>query len=196
LVAEEASMVNWKKVEDKLFKWSKATIKKFTRDHPGETVCFVAFDTDPRYGYVSLAFDTLENSLQSARELEKFAIKNRARNLTKDGSWSWAKYQLSTPVLSVFNTNSGDFLYQEYDVIEFPEWQKLAESGKYPKGEEHEDDYLEGNVRILIWKVSERLIETDSFASLKLAAPFMVGYGIHDQEVVILRILNWPQTNQ
>ncbi len=186
-------MISWKKAEDKLYKWSVAAIKKFASEHPDEEICFVSFDTDPVYGYVLLAFDTLENSIKSCRELEKFAVETRATNLTKTRSWACAKYQISLPVLSIFNTNSGDFKYPQYASIEFPEWQTLAESGEYPNGREHEDDYLESKVRILIWKVSERLIAKNCFRSLNLATPFMIGYGIHDQEEVILRILNWPQ---
>jgi hypothetical protein len=34
-----------------------------------------------------------------------------------------------------------------------------------------------------------------AFAPLKLAAPFLVGYSIHDQEEVILRMLNWPASD-
>ncbi len=188
-------MISWKKAEDKLFKWSVAAIEKFASEHPDEEICFMSFDTDPIYGYVLLAFDTLENSIKSCRKREKFALETRIKNLTKDWSWTWAKFQLSSPVLNMFNTNAGDFKFQEFASIEFLEWQKLAESGKYPKGTENEDDYLESNVRILIWKVSERLIAKNCFHSLNLATPFMIGYAIHDQEEVILRILNWPQPN-
>src|SRR5262245_6560966 len=99
-------MLNWKKAEEKLFKWSKATIKKFAREHSDEIICSVAFDTDPRYGYVSFAFDTLENSLRTARKLEGFAIERRARGLTKVSSWRQAKYHIGTPKLSVFYTDS------------------------------------------------------------------------------------------
>ena len=56
------------------------------------------------------------------------------------------------------------------------------------------DDYLESNARLVLWRVTERLVEDDAFAVLKMASPFMIGYGIHDQEETILRFLNWPSS--
>jgi hypothetical protein len=185
--------INWRQNADEIFDWSKAAINRFAREHRGEKICSLFFDTDPEYGYVLIAFDTLENSLRSARSSERLARERRAQNLTGKLTWEWAKYQLSTPVLEVFNSDSGGFAYPEYDTLEFPAWQKLAKSGDYPRGEEHDNDYLEGNVRIVLWQVTERLIENRCFRSLTRASPFMIGYGIHDQESVILRILNWPK---
>lgn len=113
--------------------------------------------------------------------------------MTAEDAWRGAEYGINTPVLSVFNTDSGGFAYQEYATMEFPQWRKLAESSDYPKGDEYDDDYLEGNVRLLLWKVIERLIKENCFQVLKLASPFMTRYGFHDEEGRILRILNWPQ---
>jgi hypothetical protein len=189
-------MLDWKKTEDRLFKWSQTTIRKFGREYPNENICAMFFDSEPRYGYVVLAFDTFENSIRSAKEMENFAIKSRNRNLNDADAWCNARYQINTPVLSVFNTNSGDFVYPDYAEIEFKAWQRLVESKnyskKYPKRFDQDDDYLDGNVRILLWKVVERLIATKSFQPLKLASPFIVGYAFHDEEEVILRVLNWP----
>ena len=51
---------------------------------------------------------------------------------------------------------------------------------------------MEGNLRIVLWKAIERLIASDAFAPLCLASPFRVGYQLHERELVVLRILNWP----
>lgn len=55
------------------------------------------------------------------------------------------------------------------------------------------DDYAEGNTRIVLWRVIERLIESNAFGQLPLASPFRLGYQMHDDALTVLRILNWPQ---
>lgn len=188
--------MDWKKTEERLFKWSQTTIKKFGREYPDESICSLFFDSEPKYGYVGLAFDTFENSIRSAKKMERFAIESRKRNAKDADAWRNARYHINTPVLSIFNTNSGDFVYPEYAQIEFPVWRRLVKSKnytkKYPKRFDHDDDYLDGDIRILLWKIAERLIATKSFQPLKLASPFIIGYAFHDAEEVILRVLNWP----
>jgi hypothetical protein len=44
-----------------------------------------------------------------------------------------------------------------------------------------------------MWRVAEQLAAEDAFAPLTMASPFLLGYSIHDQEEVILRLLNWPK---
>jgi hypothetical protein len=185
---------DWEASDRKLHKASVAAIKRFAREYPGRPVCCFFFDCDePRYGLLSISLDTPEENIRAVKEMERFAIESRRKYLRSKGAWRWAKHQVSTPVLSPFNTNSGDFEFPEYADVEFPAWVKLAAKGNYPKGVEHEDDYLESNARLVMWRVAERLVAEDAFALLTLASPFLLGYSIHDQEEVILRMLNWPE---
>lgn len=185
---------DWEVSDRKLHKASVAAIKRFAREHPDRAVCCFFFDCDePRYGHLSISLDMPDNNLRAVRELEKFAVESRDKNLRSKVTWEWAKYQLGTPLLSPFNTNSGDFEFPEYAGVEFPAWIKLAEEGNYPKGAEHEDDYLESNARPVMWRVAEVLVAEDAFAPLTLASPFLLGYSMHDEEEVILRMLNWPK---
>jgi hypothetical protein len=184
---------DWETSDRKLYKASGAAIRRFTHGHPGHSLRCFFFDCDePRYGRVSISLDTPENNIRAVKELEKYAVERRSSNLRGKITWEWAKYQLCTPLLSPFNTNSGDFEFPEYAEVEFPAWAKLAEKGDYPKGAEHEDDYLESNARLVMWRVAEQLIAENAFAPLALASPFLLGYSVHDQEEVILRMLNWP----
>ncbi len=184
----------WEASDQKLLKASVAAIKRFVRENPDAEVCCFFFDCDePCYGHLSISLDTLDNNIRTSKELERIAIESRRKNLRGKLTWQWAKYQLSTPVLSPINTESGDFEFPEYAEVDFPAWIKLAEKGKYPKGAMHEDDYLESNARLVVWRVVEQLIIEKAFAGLNLASPFLVGYSIHDQEPIILRILNWPK---
>jgi hypothetical protein len=185
--------VDWALSERELHRASVTAIGRFASNYPDVTVCCFFFDCDePRYGRVGISLDTLENNIRSAKQQEEFAIEQRQKMLTGENAWQSAKYFLRTPVLKAFNTNSGDFTFPQYAEVQFPEWRKLAKEGGYPVGSAHQDDYLESSARLIIWRVAEHLVVEEAFKSLKLAAPFMVGYSIHDQEEVILRLLNWP----
>jgi hypothetical protein len=184
--------VDWGACEDKLHKASVAAIKRLARNQSDQSICFFAFDSEPRYGYVLIAFDTLENNIRSAKSSEQFAIEGRLKMLSGADAWQTAKYFLSSPVLMPFNTNPGDFAFQGYSKVKFPEWQELAEKGGYPVGEDWHDDYLESSARLVFWRVAERLVAEQAFRDLRISSPFMIGYAIHDQGEVILRLLNWP----
>jgi hypothetical protein len=184
--------VDWRASEEKLYAASLAAIRQFEREHPQQQLCFFAFDANPRYGEVLIALDTPENNIRSAKQLEQFAIEGRERMLSGEDGWQSAKYFLRTPVLEAFNTNMGDFAYQGYAKLKFHDWVDLAEEGGYPVGAEYQDDYVEGSARLVMWRVVKRLVAEEAFKALRLASPFMVGYGIHDQEDVILYLLNWP----
>ena len=153
---------------------------------------FFAFDTEPRYGYVLFAFDTFENNIRSAQQMEQYLIKDRTESLTKKRHWNNAKHRLCHPPVTVFNTNIADFAFPQYADVGFPEWETIAKNGGMPKQYEHDDDYLNSNVRILLWNTGQRLIAEGAFKVLRMACPFMIGYGIHDEEEQILRVLNWP----
>ena len=86
--------------------------------------------------------------------------------------------------------------FQFFREIKFPEWREYAESPEYPQQQENENDYLEGNFRILVWRVVEELVENGTFNCLKSSKPFLISYGLHDQEQRIIRILNWPSATK
>lgn len=191
----ECSMeFDWTQSDQKLFDVATAAIKAFATKNGKVEVCSFFFDCDePQYGRVWLSLDSLQHNMRQAMELEEYAVENRAENLIGEITWQWAEHQLCSPVLSPFNTESGDFEFLQFRKAAFPEWRKLAKSGDFPKGEEHDDDYLDSNVRLVVWRVVERMVAEDSFAPLTQASPFMIGYSMHDQESAILRILNWPR---
>jgi hypothetical protein len=189
-------MSDWDVFETKLRIASIDAINRFADEHPDKSVCFFAFDSEPRYGYVLFAFDTFENNIRSARKVEQFTIKSRTDRLTQRRYWNRAEYYLCHPPVTVFNTNSGDFEFPQYAEVRFPEWEAIGKSGGIPKQHEHDDDYLDSNVRILFWNTAQYLIAESAFDALKMARPFMIGYGIHDQEEQILRVLNWPDAEQ
>lgn len=186
---------DWQSLEDRLYEQSRAVIQQFAAEHPAVTCSFFAYDTDPQEGYFLLGFDTLENSLRMAQENEQRAIKQRNEMLTQDWSWRTAHFMLQFPRVTDYSPDIGYFAYPTYAQIDFQELADLSESDNYPQRQNNiEDDYIDGNVQIVLWKVIERLIVDEAFAPLHLSAPFHVGYQLHTDGLVVLRILNWPHS--
>lgn len=184
---------DWQSLEDRLFEQSKAVILQFAAEHPDVTCSFFAYDTNPTYGKFLPSLDSYENMLRTAKADEQRAIANREKRLSREWSWRVARYH--THSVSDSSPNVGYFAYHIYAKIHFKELEELSESGAYPQTtSEAEDNYLDGNVRIVLWKVVERLIEASAFAPLCLSSPFRVGYQFHDDShFVVLRLLNWPE---
>ncbi len=189
---------DWQSLEDRLYEQSRAVIQQFAAEHPDVTCSFFAYDTDPKEGYFLLGFDTLENSLHMAQENEQRAIKRRNQMLTHEWSWRHARSFLHTPRLTDYSPDVSYFAYHMYAQLNFQELVDLSESDNYPQPHNNiEDDYIEGNTRIILWKVVERLIASNIFDQLHLSTPFHVGYALHeDDQTTVLRILNWPNLTQ
>lgn len=188
-----ADPFDWQALEDRLFEQSKAIILQFAAEHPDVTCSFFAYDTNPTYGKFLLSFESYENMLRAAKVDERRAIANREKMLSRPWSWRLARSRIHS--VSDSSPNVGYFSYHVYAKIHFKELEELSESGAYPQTtSEAVDNYLDGNVRIVLWKVVERLIEASAFAPLRSASPFRVGYQFHDDgHFVVLRLLNWPE---
>src|SRR5689334_20736969 len=102
---------DWKAAELRLVEESIRAIQAFAAEHCDVESCYFAFDSEPRYGYVLLCFDTTANSLRSAKSMESFAIERRQQMLSKGDSWQHAGHFLTTPVLSPFGGDTGDFAF-------------------------------------------------------------------------------------
>lgn len=185
-------MINWDSDVETLVAETRQAITRFVEKFPSARVCSVFSDADPLYGYVMIAFDTIENSLRSCREQERWAVERRQRMLADGESWRNASYFLTAPPISTIQSNSGDFEHPQFAEILFPEWQRVAESNEMPEGMEGDDHWLAGNVRILLWRAGERLVDTGTFDVLNQAPPCVLGYGLHDEEEGVLRVLRWP----
>lgn len=184
---------DWQSLEERLFEQTSSVIRQFATEHSDVTCSFFAYDTDPGHGYFLPSFDTYENSLQQAQKNEQWAIEQRQKMLSQDWSWNSASYLSKSPRITDYSPDVGYFAYHIYAEFHFPELVEFRENESYPqKRNDAEDDYLEGHVRIILWRVIERLIMNDAFAQLRMSSPFRVGYQFHDEDLLVLRILKWP----
>ncbi|HLG61780.1 MAG TPA: hypothetical protein VKY19_07595 [Ktedonosporobacter sp.] len=187
------SRPDWNDIEETLFLRGKDAILQFATEHPTEVCSFFAYAWMPIEGNFSLCFDTFDHALQMAKENEQSAIATRKMMFEQKQAWKYALYYSTQPRIVDYAPGIDLFAYASYVDVSFHGWEEFFNSAQYPKSLDHEDDYLEGNVRLVIWKVLERLIEGDFFSHLRLSLPFRVGYQFYDQELIVLRILNWPQ---
>ena len=184
---------DWGSYFDKLYKESKIAIDKFAKEHGEEEVSYFCYDSEPCYGYILTCFNTTNESLKYVHDTQKENIKYCDELLSKDAWRNNAYYQVKVNSVTPYCNNAGDFKYQGYTNIGFPEWEKFANSDEYPENPDHEDDYLESRAALIFWKVLQRLADEGAFKKLKLAKPTLLGFGFHDEEQYIVRMLNVPE---
>jgi hypothetical protein len=184
---------DWNEIENLIYNESVAAIDKFTKEHASEEVCYFAYDSEPYYEYVLIAIDTSDNSLSKAKYYTQTSIERVKEFLQHDRDWQMAKATMISANTLPFTNNTGDFKYRNFAEIKFEGWQEFADSEIYPQGEfeDEGDDYLEGNLAIIFWKVIDRLIQENQFSKFQMSSPFYLGYGFHDEDQILLRILNW-----
>jgi hypothetical protein len=185
---------DWDLYLERLVQETKSATEQFAAEHADEEVCYFAFDSEPRYGYVLTCFNTSRASLEFTRKQLAYHTQYR-RRLLEDPIWfDNAHYKAKAHALLPFCNNTGDFAYQEFTRIDFPEWQEYAESDDYPHSDDEDEDYLLNRVARLFCRATDLLVERRSFNKLRLARPFLIGFGFHDHDQYVLHILNLPET--
>lgn len=193
---------NWERVFEKLLDKTRKSIFQFRKENPDVVISDFWFDSEPCYGYVLISINSLESAQRLAKEQYEYHV-NYRRKLLSDKLDVWldnAYYQIGTHSVSQICTNSGDFDFQQFAEIKFPEWQNYAESSDYPlrpdKRPDHLDDYLESRVSYTFWRVYETLVEENAFLELNLASPTRLGFAFHDGSEYILYLLNWKDLHR
>ena len=109
--------------------------------------------------------------------------------------WRVAQVLLG-PHLTDYTPIVDHFRFALYTWIKFEGWTAFFDSEQYPEQTPELEDYLAGNSRIVLWKVIERLIQADAFSLLNTVPLFRLGYHFYEEDLVVLRILNWPVLSQ
>ena len=171
---------------------TRQAIERFSAENPDKEVCYFAYDSEPCYGYVLTCFNSSESSVKYVRDWHDRSVRYCGERLAKDAWRNCAYYQVKANAVLPFCDNTGDFDYQGFSDINFPEWESLAASEHYPQVASHEDDYLQSRVVLIFWRALQELADEGAFAKLKLASPTLLGFGFHDDDMVVVRMLNIP----
>jgi hypothetical protein len=176
---------DWQGAEETLFSQSLEIIQRFALEHPEDSFSFFAYSVDSEFTGVGLMFDTPDNSLRQARAEERYRLRERNRLCNRDEGWKHAAYYVRRRIED-YNLRR-EFRHERVQFIELPVWEKFFYSLNEVDGPE-----LEGRIIVAIWRVADRLIEAGAFDTLNSASPFRIGFTFHDDEMIVLRILNWP----
>jgi hypothetical protein len=164
-------------------------IGRFAREYPEVTCSFVAYALDlPTF---LLCFDTPENALTVAKAEERDALERRLKIAQlPDRAWMAASWYSSYPPIVDHSWGAGYFAFGLEAELKVDEIEDLAFEDDYPSSQT--DDYTEGSVTVVLWKVVERLIASGTFDQLHRSSPFRIGFELHDRPLLVLRILDWP----
>lgn len=184
--------VDWLLLEESLFQQSKRAIDRFAVEHSKESCSFLAYAWIGEGEEISLCIDISDSAIRSAQENEQEILTQRLILLRLREAWKVARHFLNEPKVNEYAPGVDLFKYGPYVDIRLEHWDEVINQQPYPAHRQTEDDYLSGNIRILIWKCIERLITENVLDVLQLASPFHLGYQFHDEEIIVLRILNWP----
>jgi hypothetical protein len=167
-----------------------AIISKFAAEHPNELFSSFAYTVDSLYTGVALNFDTLENSLKEAQREEQYQVKHRNRLFATERGWEDARYQVAHHINRIDDCNlRGPFQYDLVAFVELPVWADYFENCE-------DCSELEGRVIVSLWQVVDRLVDSGVFEKLRLSSYFRVAFCFHDDEMIVLRILNWPRAER
>jgi hypothetical protein len=179
---------DWASAEDVLFERSATVIRRFAAEHPDELFATFAFTVDSDYAGVALNFDTWDNSLAEAQREERYQVEHRNRLFATDRGWQNARYYVSHFTNRVDDLNlRGSFKYDLVSFVELRAWED------YFNGSE-ECPELERRVIVALWRVVDRLVGAGVFDGLRKSSFFRVAFSFHDDEMIVLRVLNWPKT--
>jgi hypothetical protein len=183
---------DWDLYLKRLVDETKSAIQQFAAQHGGEEVCYFAYDSEPRYGYVLTCFNTSSASLEFIRKQRDYHTQYRRQLLEKPVWFDSAYYQARVNSVLPFCNNTGDFAFQGFTQIQFPEWQEFADSPDYPEAKDDDKDYLTNRVARLFCRATDQLVEERAFEQLRLARPVLIGFGFHDHDQYVLHMLNLP----
>lgn len=185
---------NWQEAEDALFAACGEAIERFQREQADKTVSFFAFDSEPSAGYALISIDTPENEQKNAVKEQEYEIALRPKKFSGEKAWESTEYFIQQRQPKTHCHSTGAMEFAQWESVELESLEDFLQEIEEEEELFQRHDYLMGHARLIFWRVFERLIAENAFAPLKLASPFRLGYNFHDESLVVVRILNWPST--
>lgn len=190
----------WNDMEEILVMAAKDIIGQFSHQHPQEICSCIACACMPGRDEFLLSIDTWNNSLSKARKWEATIVAERIREMTQEPEKDSGELEPWQHALSVtkwqqildYNSSVNQFAFS-FSIPGTTQWFDGWRDRNHCLSIGEEDGYLAGSICLVLWKVMERLIADEVFARLRLSSPFRVGYQFYFEDLVIVRLLNWPQ---
>lgn len=184
--------IDWNSSEDELYARSVRAIYQMAQEYPNEVFSFFAYRANYYYGLVSLAFDTIQNGLKTAREHHDRTVPRHAGWFGHPRAWDSARYYVSHAAYRIvdYSPRAGEFKYPDFHSVNFKSWEETFRGEDLP-----ESEASQGHVIVLLARVIDRLVDAGVFSSLQQAPLFRVGFEFEDDDLglVVMRMLNWPE---
>lgn len=191
-VADRVGAPDFAAAEEALVAGSREAISRFAASHPDDEVSFFAFDSNPIYGEFLVSFDTTSSSRASARGYSAEVVAGRQRLWGTPDPDHWKKSQSVARATMPLDYDPvvGDFAHHMFHEIKFS-WDAFLGSDAYARlNRGGEDGWIEGQVRLVLARVCDRLVDEGAFDALRRAPVLRVGYAYHGEpEAIVCRIV-------
>jgi hypothetical protein len=143
--------------------------------------------------------DTPENSLRQAKEQQDRRVENFNKQLVGENAWQLAEFLIARHPAVEYTNYTNQFEFFQYGGGHLNGWSDFLKSETYPRKNSQTisyppvGDYLDSHALLMMWRVVDRLVEEQNIYRLRLSMPFRFGYNLHDSDLVVIRIINWPE---
>lgn len=186
---EEVEEPDWKELEEELYAGCIDAIEDWAAQGKGPVAAFLLF-ADPPSSYVQICFDTPENFEEQRQEHREELLASRKAALEKPNTWRHARKLFSKSAYQLHST--GYFSDVEFGLVDFGEG--LAEFSRSKAcpvaADEDGDGYVEAQIRMLLCRTLDRLVEREAFDKIRWDRGTQVGYEVHEEDPVVLHVLS------
>jgi hypothetical protein len=177
---------NWDEMEDAIVAKAKSAVAAFAKKHG--PACALFFDTDPPASYVLMSFEGAKDLVAGAAGHLENEAKRRKKMLATKNAWKQAQNYLRPRLDEAIDV--GSFEQMDFDRIDFGEaMNAFAESDACPEAPYGVEPYVSARFRMVLANAIDRLVEKRALVPIVGDAPLLVGYAIHDEPPVVLRIV-------
>jgi hypothetical protein len=185
--------LDWKAIEEQVYDESLRNILAFVQIHQGVMFSCLAYHVMAYAGLLQLCFETPEHAIEVAWRNEREAILTRQRVLTTEYAWAQASEVLRRFPITLCPHETGEFAYAVQTPVIIEGIDGVDFETEYPPLSQGGDTYIDGHLQLVLWKVIDRLVTANAFKTLSISSPFAIGYQLHGDNLVITRMVNWPQ---
>ena len=186
--ARAAAEPDWRALEAQVLACAKDTLWAWVKKRKGPLRAFLLY-SDPPGSYVQVALETATHYRTQRKKLDAAAAKGRRAALGRTDAWLKAKSLLSASAERLYV--SGYFSAQEAGLTDFGEQlSEFADSPACPPSPDARgDDYVTAQVRLMLARVVETLVEEKAFDPVRGEGPLAVGIELQDEAPVVLHVL-------
>ncbi len=185
-VVEVASPVpDWERELEALYGLCVESLARFASEHPDQALAQLVFDCDPPADHVLVSLDTADDFVPRRDSMEQALLARRRRQVAARGGWRTAHRYFGR--VSQEAHDPGNFEHQFFAEHQVTGLDAYMQAGAAPPPrEDNEESYDRGKLRMLFFRVFDRMVTDGVLARYPSWRPFHLGYAFHSETPVIL----------